>query len=61
MVLEEGLRLLDEAATKRRMIPDPNSGPCVSLPSSEKVCASLAVADGRLFIRGETNLFCIGR
>jgi outer membrane protein assembly factor BamB len=26
----------------------------------EKVFASLAVADGRLFIRGETNLYCIG-
>ena len=30
-------------------------------PIGEKVYASLAVADGRLFIRGETNLFCIGR
>lgn len=29
-------------------------------PLGEKVFASLAVADGRLFIRGETNLFCIG-
>jgi outer membrane protein assembly factor BamB len=27
----------------------------------EKVYASLAFADGRIFIRGETNLFCIGR
>jgi len=30
-------------------------------PLGEKVFASLAVADGRLFIRGETNLFCIGQ
>jgi outer membrane protein assembly factor BamB len=30
-------------------------------PIGEKVYASLAVADGRLFIRGETNLFCIGQ
>ena len=27
----------------------------------EKVFASLAVVDGRIFIRGETNLFCIGQ
>ena len=30
-------------------------------PIGEKVYASLAVADGHLFIRGETNLFCIGQ
>jgi outer membrane protein assembly factor BamB len=30
-------------------------------PIGEKVFASLAVADGLLFIRGETNLFCIGQ
>lgn len=30
-------------------------------PIGEKVFASLAVADGHLFIRGETNLFCIGQ
>ncbi|MFO1513188.1 MAG: PQQ-binding-like beta-propeller repeat protein [Verrucomicrobiota bacterium] len=30
-------------------------------PLGEKVYASLAVADGRIYIRGETNLFCIGR
>ena len=30
-------------------------------PLGEKVFASLAVADGRLYIRGETNLFCIGQ
>ena len=30
-------------------------------PLGEKVFASLALADGRIFIRGETNLFCIGR
>lgn len=29
-------------------------------PLGEKVFASLAVADGHIFIRGETNLFCIG-
>jgi outer membrane protein assembly factor BamB len=29
-------------------------------PLGEKVYASLAAADGRLFIRGETNLFCVG-
>ena len=30
-------------------------------PIGEKVYASLALVDGRIFIRGETNLFCIGR
>lgn len=30
-------------------------------PIGEKVYASLALADGHIFIRGETNLFCIGR
>lgn len=30
-------------------------------PLGERVYASLAFADGRIFIRGETNLFCIGR
>jgi len=30
-------------------------------PIGEKVLASLAVVDGRIFIRGETNLFCIGQ
>jgi len=30
-------------------------------PIGEKVYASLAVVDGQIFIRGETNLFCIGR
>ena len=30
-------------------------------PIGEKVYASLALVEGRIFIRGETNLFCIGR
>src|SRR5688572_6657703 len=30
-------------------------------PIGEKVYSSLAVVDGQIFIRGETNLFCIGR
>ncbi len=30
-------------------------------PVGEKVFASLALADGQIFIRGETNLICIGR
>lgn len=30
-------------------------------PVGEKVLASLALADGRIYIRGETNLICIGR
>lgn len=29
-------------------------------PIGEKVYASLALANGHIFIRGETNLFCIG-
>ena len=32
-----------------------------SHPLGEKVQASPAVADNRLFIRGEHHLFCIGR
>jgi outer membrane protein assembly factor BamB len=50
---EEGDTFIVKAGAKHQVIR--------KNPVGEKVYASLALAAGRIFIRGETNLFCIGR
>jgi outer membrane protein assembly factor BamB len=50
---EEGNTFVLKAGTKYEFVR--------KNPIGERVYASLALADGRIFIRGETNLFCIGR
>ena len=50
---EEGNTFVLKAGTKYEFVR--------KNPIGEKVYASLAIADGRIFVRGETNLFCIGR
>ena len=50
---EEGDTFVVKAGTKHEVVR--------KNPVGEKVFASLALAEGHIFIRGETNLFCIGK
>ncbi len=50
---EDGRVYVFEAATKFNLLGESSVG--------EKVSASPAVADNRLYLRGETHLFCIGK